>query len=121
MNGIIQKVILKGKTLFSFFRKKYLNDNDRTSNWVVQLSLKYLHTIYLFKRKQTEASEINLKYHNLAVTEEADVDEVVPIYLKNEQNTQAYKKTMKIYIEYITYLKIATNEIEVNFVQSTKL
>ena len=32
--------------------------------------------------EQTEASEINSKTENLAVTKEADVDEDIPIYLK---------------------------------------
>ena len=38
----------------------------------------------------TELSEINLKTDNLAVTEEADVDEAVPIYLEKERNKQAF-------------------------------
>ena len=33
----------------------------------------------------TESSEIILKTDNLAVTEEADVDESIPIYLLKEQ------------------------------------
>ena len=32
--------------------------------------------------EQTELSEINSKTDNLAVTEEADVDEAIPVYLK---------------------------------------
>ena len=35
----------------------------------------------------TESSEINSKTDNLAVTEEAYVDEVIPIYLKKNENT----------------------------------
>ena len=49
----------------------------------------------------TESSEINSKTDNLAVTEEAYVDEAIPIYLLKERNKQAYKKTMKFYIENI--------------------
>ena len=52
----------------------------------------------------TEASEINSKTENLAVTKEENVDEVISIYLKKEQNTQAYKKTMKIDLENINTL-----------------
>ena len=54
----------------------------------------------------TESSEIKSKTDNLAVTEEANVDEAITaeskainkmeMFLKNEQNTQAYKKTMNI-------------------------
>ena len=56
----------------------------------------------------TEASEINSKTDNLAETEVADVDKAILIYLKNEQETQAYKKTMKIDIEKLTHLKRVT-------------
>ena len=41
------------------------------------------------------------KTDNLAVTEEANVDEAIPIYLKKERKKQAYKKSMKIDIEII--------------------
>ena len=56
----------------------------------------------------TEASEINPKTDNLAVTEEADVDEAIPIYLRKELKTQANRKTMKIDIEKLTHLKRET-------------
>ena len=48
-----------------------------------------------------EASEINSKTDNSAVTEEANGDEAIPIYLQKERNTQAYKKEIKIDIENI--------------------
>ena len=35
----------------------------------------------------------------MAVTEEANVDEAIPIYLQKERKTKAYKKKMKIDIE----------------------
>ena len=41
----------------------------------------------------------------MAVTEEADVDEAIPIYLLKELNKQAYKKTMKIDIENINFFE----------------
>ena len=44
----------------------------------------------------TEASEIHLKTENLAVTDEANIDEAILIYLLKEQKTQSYKKTMKL-------------------------
>ena len=47
----------------------------------------------------TELSEINSKTDNLAVTEEADVDESIPIYLQKQQKTKAHQKTMNIDIE----------------------
>ena len=53
----------------------------------------------------TESSEMDSKIDHLAVTEEASVDEAIPIYIKKEQNTQAYKDTMDIGID-----KICTSE-----------
>ena len=47
----------------------------------------------------TKQSEINSKTDNLAITEEAIVDEAIPIYLQKERKTQAYKKKMNIYIK----------------------
>ena len=49
----------------------------------------------------TESSEINSKTGNLAVTENADVDEDIPIYLLEKLKTQTYQETMNIYIEKI--------------------
>ena len=54
----------------------------------------------------TESLEIDSKTDNLAVTEEAYVDEFIPIYLLKELRTQAYKQTMDIEID-----KIDTYEI----------
>ena len=39
---------------------------------------------------------MDLKNDDLAVTEEAYVDEAIPIHLKKERNTHTYKKTMDI-------------------------
>ena len=70
--------------------KFYLNKGDKTVHLVVHSGLKELDTIGLFERKQmiedmeaelTESSKVNSKTENLAVTEEADVDEAIPIYL----------------------------------------
>ena len=46
-------------------------------------------------------SEMDSKSDNLAVTEQGDVDEAIPIYLKKEQNKQAYRKTIDIDINKI--------------------
>ena len=54
------------------------------------------------------------KTDNLAVTEEANVDESIPIYLKNEQSTEAYKETIIKDIEsidtYETRTKVNTTK-----------
>ena len=56
----------------------------------------------------TESPEINSKTENLAVTEEAGVDEAIPVYLLKERKTQVYKKTMGIDIEKInTFEKVS--------------
>ena len=47
----------------------------------------------------TKSSEINSKTDNLAITEEAILDEAIPIYLQKERKTQSYKKKMNIYIK----------------------
>ena len=53
----------------------------------------------------TKLSEIDSKTDNLAVTENADVDEAIPFYLLKEQKTQAYQKKMNINIEKINIFK----------------
>ena len=40
----------------------------------------------------TEASKQNSRTDNLEVTEEANVDGSIPVYLKYERKKQAYKK-----------------------------
>ena len=46
-----------------------------------------------------ELSEMDSKTDILAVTEEANVDEAIPIDIKKERNTQAFKETMNIDID----------------------
>ena len=68
----------------------------------------------------TESLEIYSKTDNLAVTEEANVDESIQIYLLKELKTQAYKKTIKLMTEIFTHLKREKNQIQLNGRQSTK-
>ena len=57
--------------------------------------------------EMTESLEIKSKTDNLAVTEESDVDEAIPIYILKERKTKSYNKTMKTDIEKInTFEKI---------------
>ena len=49
----------------------------------------------------SELTEMDSKTDNLAVTEEENVDESIPIYLKKEQSTQEYKETKSKDIENI--------------------
>ena len=83
------------------------------SHWVGHSKLKELDTTDFFERKKMieymeseliESLEIYSKTDSLAVTEEAEVDEAIPIYLKYEQKTQAYKETMNIDIDKSTHM-----------------
>ena len=140
MNGLIQEVKLKEKNPFSFFKTNYINKNDRTSHWVGKLCLKELDTNDLSVIKQiieeieaglTEASETNLKTDNLAVTEEANVDESITaeskasnkmeIDLQKEHITKSYKKQWTLILKILTHLKSETKYIQLNGGQSTKL
>ena len=105
------KNLIKRDKIYSVSSKKfYLDKNYRTAHWVGDYQLKELDTIDFYEIKQmneemeaelTESSEIDSKNNNLAVTEEANVDEAIPIYLKKERNKQAYRKTMDIDINKI--------------------
>ena len=50
----------------------------------------------------TEWSEMDSRTDHVAVTEEGNVDEAIPIDLRKEGNTQAYKDTLEIDIEKIS-------------------
>ena len=45
---------------------------------------------------EAELTEMDSRTDNLAVTEEANVDEAIPIDLRKERSTQAYKETMSM-------------------------
>ena len=53
----------------------------------------------------TESSEINSKTDNLAVTDEADVDEAIPIYLKNNEKHKNIRKQWTLVLKISTHLK----------------
>ena len=40
---------------------------------------------------ESELTEMDPRNENVAVTEEANVDESIPIYLRKEKSTEAYK------------------------------
>ena len=79
----------------------------------------------------TEVSEISPKTNNLAVTEEANVDEAITaevkasntmeIYPQKERKTKAYKKQQTLILKIFTHLKIEAKYIQLNGGQSTKL
>ena len=53
------------------------------------------------EEREAELNEIDSKTDNLTVTEEANVDEAIPIDLRKELSTQEYKETMRMDIENI--------------------
>ena len=85
------KTLIKWDKPYSVSSKKFCSkNNDISSHWVVHYKLKELDTIDFFERKQmneamgaklTESSEIDSKTDHFTVTEEANVDEAIPIYL----------------------------------------
>ena len=107
LNGWIQKLSSKVINPIQFFKNNYLNKNDRTTHWVGHSKLKELYIYDFFKIKQmNEEMEAELtgmysKTDNLGVTEEANVDEDIPIDLIKEQSIQVYKETTSMNIENI--------------------
>ena len=57
----------------------------------------------------TESSEINSKTDNLAVPEESDVDEDIPIYLLKEKKHKHIRKQWTLILIRSTHLKKETN------------
>ena len=85
------KSLSKGKNPIQFLQKRfYLNINDRTAHWFVHSKLKELDINDLLKRKQmneemeTYLIEMDSKNDHLAVTEEVNVDQAIPIDLRKE-------------------------------------
>ena len=60
--GLSQTNPQKSSTLFSFFKKLYINNNDRTAHFVGHSKLKELDIDDFYKRKQTnEDMEAKMK------------------------------------------------------------
>ena len=88
LNGLIQKYTNKRDKPYSVSSKKfYLNKNDRMAHWFGQSKLNELDINDFFKRRhmnksmEDELTEMDSRTDNLAVTEEANVDEAIPIDL----------------------------------------
>ena len=101
-----------------------MNKFDRTSHWVGHSKLKVLDINDLFENKQmieyleaelTGALKETSNTDNLAMAEEANIDEAITveakasnqmeINLKDNKNTKAYEETMKIDIENINTIE----------------
>ena len=88
-------------------KKLYISNNDRTAHFVGHSKLKELDIDNFYKRKQmneemeAEMNEIDVKHGKKAYSEDANVDEAIPIQIMKERTTEAYKETMNQYIETI--------------------
>ena len=49
----------------------------------------------MIEAMEAELTEMDSRNDNLAVTEEANVDEAIPIDLRKEKSTESYKETMR--------------------------
>ena len=70
---------------------------------------------------EAELTKKHSRPDNLAVSEDASVDEVVPIDIRKERNTKSYKATMSKDIETLTLIKLEQNYIQINGGQSMRL
>ena len=78
----------------------HISKNDRKDHFVGHSRLKELDIYDFYKRKQTneemeyELMKMDSRSDNLAVPEDESVDETVPIDIRKERKTKAYKETM---------------------------
>ena len=96
------------KKNFSFFKKFYINNKDRTAHFVGRSKLTPLDIADFYKRKQTnenietEKKEMNDKLGKNAFLDDDNFDEAIPIQIIKERTTEAYKEKMNKDIETIT-------------------
>ena len=83
----------KSYTLLSFFKRFYINNNDRTAHFVCHSKLKELDIVDFYKIKQTnenteaEMKEIDVKQGKNAYSEDDNFDEAIPIQVRKERTT----------------------------------
>ena len=53
------------------------------------------------EKMEDELTEMDSRTEIMAVSKEANVDEAIPIDIRKEQSTEAYKETMSKYIDNI--------------------
>ena len=77
-----------------------MSKSDITAHFVGHSKLKELYINNFYKRKQmneemeAELTKTDSRPDNLEVSEDASVDEAVPIDIRKERNTKAYKEKM---------------------------
>ena len=70
---------------------------------------------------EAELTETDSRPGNLEISEDASVDESIPIDIRKERNTKSYKATMSKDIETLTLIKLEQNYIQINGGQSMRL
>ena len=107
------KYLTKRNKPYSVYSKKiYLNKNDRTYHWIGYSKLKVLDINGFLKIKnmneamESELTEMYSRTYNLAVTEEANVDEDIPIYIKNNKAHKNIEKQLATILITLTLLKL---------------
>ena len=91
LNKSILNITQKQLNPFKFFSKTcYIDKNNRTANFVGYSKLKELDINDFFKRKhmdedmEAELTEMDSRPDNLVASEDASVDESIPIDLRKE-------------------------------------
>ena len=85
----------------------YINNNDRTAHFVGGSKLTPLDIVDFYKRKQinermeTEVKEMDVKQGKNAYSEDDNFYEAIPIQIRKERTTEAYKEKMNEDIETI--------------------
>ena len=76
-------------------KKLYINNNDRTAHFVGHSKLKELDIDDFYERKHTheyteaEMKEMDVKQGKKAYSEDANVEEEIPIQIRKERTTEA--------------------------------
>ena len=93
---------------FSVSSKKfYINNKDRTAHFVGNSKLTPLDSVDFYERKQinenieTEMKEMNEKLVENPFKDDDNFDEAIPIQIRKERTTEAYKDNMDEDIETI--------------------
>ena len=94
--------------LFSVSSKKFfINNNDRTAHFFGNSKLNPLDIVDFYIKKQinermeTEMKEMSEKLGKNAFSEDDNFDEAIPIQIRKEKTTEAYKEKMNEDIETI--------------------
>ena len=92
--------------------KFYINNNDRTAHFVGHSKLTPLDCVDFYERKQinenmeTEMKEMNEKLVENPFKDDENFDEAIPIQIRKERTTEAYKDNMNKYIETVEKTRI---------------